>query len=73
MKEKKKSVCHDCLEQFDSTQLWLTPIHWDGIGGPAHSIALCQDCVPARGHNVSDLESIHAVNKKSSRYLGLNG
>lgn len=71
MKEKKKSLCHDCLNPFESTQLWITPINVGGKTGPEHSIGLCKDCVKERGRSTKVLETMKEFNKRMSKYLGL--
>jgi hypothetical protein len=61
MKEKKKGVCHDCLDLFNYSQLYS--INIVSQAGPEHLIGLCKECTKSRGFLPTDLKTIQEIAK----------
>ena len=70
MGEKKKSLCHDCLEQFEDMRLYRFEVI-SKFGGPAHFIGLCETCLRKEGHDPKNVETRYESIRRVNRQLGL--
>ena len=65
MKKTSKSAfarCGHCLEQFDSTKVWIELVQRDG--GPRYLSGICEACAKKNRVETTDLETDLAFHKR---------
>lgn len=61
-KEKATSLCHNCLESFTYSELYVITVPENM--GPAHSVANCEKCCKKKGLDIKILENTIQYNKR---------